>query len=396
MTKIAEDNTREMKQLDTEYSTAIREMMYGTPQDPGGFYSTRGQDTLDEHGATAAELEKVRQGILERASSPRVRAKLDQTTGTRRESELNSMAVFGEKNRRVANDMTAEARIADASANTAAKINSEDGPAALRQGLTILSHEVMDMAERNGWGPEVTTAKLMEAQTALLKQSFDNILASGDAAKARVFFENNKDKIDGRMWDTMEKSLKVGEVRQKEQIATEAILTRFPGDREAQLAAAKELDPEVQDGVRNRIQDDMATEKRVQAAAEQANFDDIWKQVQDQGSLDGVDVQKLTGLNPTQHRALRSYIKQRAEDGTGFATANSIETYNELASMTPEQLMATDLVDSKYITGLDRAAWEKFNDRRAQMIKEAKSRKRTLPAASSRLRSVHPLASAPT
>jgi hypothetical protein len=370
MDKLAQDNTREMKNLDTEYSTAIREAMYGTPQNPGGFYSTRGQDTLDQHPGVAEDLEKLRQDILERASSPRVRAKLEETTSARRESEFNSMMVFSEKNRRVANDLTAESRIADASANVAAKINTEDGPAALRQGLTILSHEVMDMADRNGWSPETTTAKMMEAQSAMLKGAFDNIIED-NPAKARVFFDNNKHLIDGRMWDNMEAQLETGEQLQKEQEASEAILTRFPNDRQAQLDAAKELDSEIQDGVRQRIQDDMATEKRIKAEAEERNFDDVWKQVQDQGSLDGVPVAALTALNPTQHKALRAYIEQRAEDGTGFAPANNVEIYNELASMTPEQLMATNLVDAKYIRGLDRAGWEKFSRDRQQFIKEA-------------------------
>ena len=373
MDKLAEDNTRMVKEGDIAYSTAIRELGYGTPQKPGGFYSTRGQNTLDGHAEASAQMEKARQEILKKyGTAPRVRAKLDLITQTRQESEAGQMAVFGETQRRVANDDVSEARVGMAVADAAARATAPDGPEVFAQSLRVVQQEVFDTAERNGTeNPLQIQAAMTERTSALVKASFD-VLKVSDPMAAKVFFEAHKEQlVDPRLWGKFESDIKVAVQREGEQVAFATILEQFPGDISAQLKAAKSLPPELQDGVRDRIQDEGAQAIRTQKAKQAKNFDDAWSTaVKNEGRTDSVDPEILASLNPTQRNALRTFRQQLAEDGSGFALVNNADVYNELATMDLDELSKVELRAPHYLSNLTDQSWQKFQDRRSNWLKQ--------------------------
>ena len=79
-----ENNAREAKELDVEYTERRRQLLYGdgTPQNPG-FFSTRGANAVEASPVIQEQLEEIRQEIIGKSSNGQVGRLFDETS-TRR------------------------------------------------------------------------------------------------------------------------------------------------------------------------------------------------------------------------------------------------------------------------------------------------------------------------
>lgn len=172
-----EDNEREAKKLDIELSSTLRSINYGdgTAQNPG-YFGLKGEAALQGYGNAQKAVQEAQKKLLESGKNDRVKQMFGEVAARRVESELNTMARFVGQERVRAADTVSEARLSEA-ANDAAK--AWNNPTIIQRSVGLAVNEIKDMAQRNGWGPEVEAAKVREATS---------VIATG-AAKAALAVE---------------------------------------------------------------------------------------------------------------------------------------------------------------------------------------------------------------
>jgi hypothetical protein len=369
LAKAAEDNAREAKRLDLEYSAKVRELMYGTPDNPGGFYSTRGQTTLDTHAATAEALEKARQDVLEATiDNPQLQARMSDLTAARRERELNQMAVFGEGQRRTANDEVGQARIASAAADAAAAVGAANGPQVLTQSLIIASNEIQDAADRNGWSPEVQLHKMEEAQTVILREVIENALVD-DPALAQQIYDDSKHMIKGDVHADIEKALESGTLRQQSQEAAAKFISDHPDSLKDQVAAVKDsdLDPKVKDETVRRLKAQDTLDRQAVAQEQALAEQEVWNQVRGGASLDDMDDVTLSKLSRVEFTQMQAFEKRRMEQASGYAEFNDPDIVNELNTMSDADFTNLNLNQGRYVGALTEEKWFQMSNRQNKL-----------------------------
>jgi hypothetical protein len=383
LAKQAEDNAREAKRLDLEYSAKVRELMYGTPNNPGGFYSSRGQNTLDTHGTTADALEQARQDIMKKTTdNPQLQARMDQLTAARRERELNQMAVFGETQRRTANDEVSEARIQDAASDAAAAVSAEDGPQRLTQSLVIAANEIQDMADRNGWSPEVQLHKMEEAQTVILRGVIENALVN-DPALAQQIYDDRKGMISGAVHADIEKALESGTLRQQSQEAAAKFISDHPESLKDQVAAVKDSDlsPKVKDETVRRLKDQDVLDRQAKAQEQSLAEQEVWNQVRGGASLDDIDDVTKAKVGRVEFTQMQAFERRRLDTRNGFAEANDPDIIDELNNMSDPEFAALNLNQGRYLGALRAEKWSQFSDRQNKLQNGSDAEKSALRSA---------------
>lgn len=229
-----EDNEREAKRLDVLFSQRLREINYGDGK-TSGFYGTRGTATLEALPDTEKAINDARREISQSVKNQAVRGLFDRSASVRQERELETMVRFTSDQRRVANDATSEARLGEAADDAAVAWND---PQVLARSITIAASEVDDMAERNGWSPEVAASKMQEAETHIYRTAIVAALQQ-DPDAAQTLYNRNKTQIDGRVRPEIEKLLETGVIRKQSQEAADQITALFPNDIDGARKAAR-------------------------------------------------------------------------------------------------------------------------------------------------------------
>lgn len=206
--QLIENNEREAKRLDVEYSRRLRTIAFGdgTPDNPG-YYNTRGENALSALGSVQEQIAKARDELLSSTTNPRVREMFGMASEIRQENQLEGIFRYASKQRELANDAVSEARIAEARDDAA---TAWADPKLLAQSEALVRSEVMDMAERNGWADEVVASKMEAEVTAVYAAAIQNA-ALADVGSARQLFEAVRSKVDGVGQATLERTLQVAE-----------------------------------------------------------------------------------------------------------------------------------------------------------------------------------------
>jgi hypothetical protein len=320
-----EDNERETKRLDVELSQAVRALTVGDDKTPG-FYSARGEAAVAAHKDAEKAITEARRKLLESTKNARVREMFGSLSAARVERELGGLASHVAKERRVANDAISEARINEASDDAGAHWNNSK---VIGQSSAIARQEVADMAARNGWNPVVTASKMQEAQTVLHRRVIESALVH-DPGAAKAYFDQNKDKIDGRVHPELEKALEAGTLRQQSQAKEDEIMARGLGEGAAMSEARKIKDAKLRDETVARLQRRFAEKDRIDADQRRKAKESAWQGVINGGSVDDIDPTTLANMDGTSISAMRTFEQKRAKDGRGFANASEPAAYNEL------------------------------------------------------------------
>ena len=356
--------------------------MRGTPDSPGGFYSTRSQETLDAHGPAQEELEKIRKEILDATDNSRVKKILSLSTLARSETELGRMAVYSEEQRRVANDQMGKARIGDATSNATSRINDLGGasvlsdgtlnPAAnqvVTDGLVVVAHEVQDEMDRNGiTDPVVQTRSAEIAQTAYL----DEVIKAANEKNPRLaeaIFKRYKEMIDGQLHAKIQSELDAGLLRQVSQETAATLITKHPKDLKAQIDEARDTidDQQMEDAVITRLKAEATLAKNVSVQQEKERIQLAWNEILSGKSLDDLPPQLVAALPRTEHQALQKFQTARLDGRSGYAEANDPAIVNELETM-GKGLVNVDMLQGRYISGLTREKWESIVSKKQTLL----------------------------
>jgi len=370
-----EDNEREAKALDVEFSKRLSAITYGDDQNEG-YYASRGENAIKGYKDTTNKIEEARRQTMEGVANPRVREMFGTVSAARVAREGESLSRHVAAQRRVANDSVSEARLNEAADDAGRAWND---PKVVGQSMAIVRGEVQDMAERNGWAPEVTASKMQEAQTVLHRSVINSAMVS-DPAAAKAYFDKNKDKIDGRVHADIEKAIEAGTLRQQSQAAEDSIMARGMGEAAALAEARKIKDPKLRDETVARVTNRYAEAARIDARAEKANREEAWSTILKGGSSDDLTPQQLAALG-TQVSSIKEFEARRAKDGRGYAKASDPDVDNTLHRMFIDDKLAFAEYDmTKAINGLTE---ERYNYWRAQQRTVNKADEKAKEAATS-------------
>lgn len=189
-----EDAKREARDLDTEYSNAIRELQRGdgTDENPG-YLNLAGENAVNGREDHITALEDLHKTMLERASSDRVGELVGRAFNSRFKSALDGSAVHFGGQRRVANKASFDAHQA-AIADDAAVAGAAGDADGVEDLAMLAGAQAAENAQETGADP---TLAAEAAITDILKSEIER-RALTDPAAAREFFEEHKDDIDGR------------------------------------------------------------------------------------------------------------------------------------------------------------------------------------------------------
>lgn len=229
-----EDNAREAKNLDIQFSEAIRQIGYGdgTEANPG-YYSLRGEAAVAGNKGAAEAIAEARKRLVATARNPRVAELFGTAAATRVEQEMGQIARFTERERRVAHDATAEARIATALSDAAAAYNNPEVAATSR---AVISAEVAALAKSNGWSADVQKARLAEANSTMVLGSIKAALAADDLDTAEKLLDANVAGMTGGAKTEAIKLLEQQGLDKAAQALGNEARRLFPGSLDKQVA----------------------------------------------------------------------------------------------------------------------------------------------------------------
>jgi len=349
-----EDNERDAKSQDVEFSKELSAITYGNDENEG-YYASRGENAIKSYGDVQKNIEETRKARLDAIQNPRVREMFESASTTRTAREGESMSRHVQAQRRVANDTVSEARLNEA-ADDAGRAHNDNK--VIGQSLGIARAEVADMGERNGWAPEVVASKMQEAQT-VIHRSVINAAMVQDPMAAQAYYDKNKDKIDGRVHAEIEKALEAGTLRKQSQDAEDSIMSRGLDEASAMKAARAIKDPKVRDETVARIGNRFAENARIEARKERESKQAAWDVVKKGGTTDDLTPQQLAALPMGAFSSMREFEIRRAKDGMGYAKAPDPETETMLHRLFMDDKAAFAEYDMTQVIGkLDKPKYD--------------------------------------
>lgn len=369
-----ENNDRELKRLDIEYTRQRRELLMGdgTPQNPG-FYSLRGEDALAQADKIQLQLKKIRDDVGATASNPEVTRRFSEMTGIRQENEIAQVQRFVLQERRTAEATLAEARI-DEAVQDAVTAGLQDRTT-YNQSKAILRGEVIDLGESQGLAPEVIQNRIEEAMTVLHQNMIMAAIKRGDISEANEFFQETKALIDGPIAADLENALNKASDLKFAQESVDNIMG-FGLDVTGSLAKAREIeDPEVRKLAVSMVKDrfreiELAKSlARNEASANAFRFisdgnslNDFQEQFPDQFAILAGDGNIMGMLQRREDAIAEGRIFRRTSDGKTFAAISQLPV-EELARLDLSQF-TQEFTESEYNSALSiqRGAQERLKN----------------------------------
>lgn len=238
----ADDNARISKDLDNQLAAKLRDYFFGED----GFYNYKGEEAIARGARVASDVEKIRSEVAAGITNDRVRKNYDLISASRINQDLETSSRHVMTQRQVANTATSEVRIKEAIDDAA--VGWTD-PKILSRSQTIIDNEIADLAELNGWSPEVQASKAQEGRTAMYSAAIVSAIKADQVGQARKIFDRYKTYIDGPERADIEKSLRAEGKLGEAQKATDDIISAG-GTFSEQLAAARRIkDPDLRQSV---------------------------------------------------------------------------------------------------------------------------------------------------
>lgn len=277
-----EDDKRAVKDADNQFSAFLRSVEFGETDEKGnvtrrGFYDMKGGEAVSGAPATKMEVQDKLKELMGTMANQSQKDAFSNAAYARLNTAFENIDKYTLDQRRVAADMTDDARINEAKDNFAAH------PFDRRvrgQSLIIATEATTSKAKRNGWSPEVTISKMQEAQSAVLKKGIEAAIQQNPTG-AQALYEEAKGSIDGTLRPEIETLLKDAVVRQKGQQEADAIMSRPDWSDIKRLKVARDIkDPLVRDDVvrrvKNRIAENEAFRSKRVKEVEDALYQRVW------------------------------------------------------------------------------------------------------------------------
>ena len=203
----------ELKQLDADFSTSIRDLMYGNPDaEVEGYLSTQNENAISGYVPLRQKIAEVRQELHDGASSDSVRERFTLAASRRVNVAYTSAAMHVNNAQKSQYELVTKARINNA-VNDAA-----NNPALLNHSLATIGQEVGSLMMRNGVSDsEVISGAILEEQSRAVSTSISVSLTQNNPQGAASILRDYGQMMTGvdkaRVSVGVMRSLVVGEAQ---------------------------------------------------------------------------------------------------------------------------------------------------------------------------------------
>lgn len=364
----AEDNERQAKDLDNQFSAFVRDYTLGD----GGFYTKKGEAAIAAGPRVQEDIEKKRQELLGKAPNKRVRDMFDLSSSSRANTTYDKAAGYILQERNAANNATAQTRIFEATQDAAAAYNDDKQ---LNRSQAIIENEVNALGELNGWSPEIIASKIQTERTNMYSQAIRSAMKHQQTDVARNLFDRVKSTLDGVEQAELAKIISSEDLLGKAQRTADEIVAAHTDFNAQYEAAGKIADPKLR-----KETEDMIIE-RAGRLAQLYNIDRTLSTQERQTtilgesdrimSMPGTEADKLAAARAIEDPEIRSAVtadisnrltetrtlENREYDrvlGVASQAINSGQTLNEWAAANPEEYMTLSK-NTQAISGLREA-----------------------------------------
>ena len=344
-----ENNERQAKELDVELAEGLRTLGYGNGRDDPGFYSTRGEVTVNAAPDAKKRMEDLQRDLSARAAgNPQVQKMYAKSSRARIARETANIDRHTLKQTQVANQAASEARMGEA---------IEDGvayndPEILARSAGIIQMEIADQTERLGWSPEVAQAEQEKALTALYRNAIYQATRQGDVATAKQLLDTYGAQMDGTI--RAEATAFVEKAAMDIDVIDEvdSYLASDLTEKEAMARASSEDNPDKRKALRREVTGRYAQKRRFEDEERKAIREEAYDAVQGTGDSGPVALSAWARENPDKYRKLDGADVTRLEraelkrmEGDMFAPVTDGKTFTDLAKMPTSELAEVNLAE---------------------------------------------------
>ncbi len=173
-----------LKRLDVEFSTRVRELMYGDPETGrGGYMNSRGEAALGSYKTVRDGINAIREDVVGKAQGRDVRNRLMMSVDQNMTSAFTRMAQHSNAQRRSVAAALAEARMENA------LNDAYNDPALLNKALAVVESETRaGMAAQGLSDPAILESRLRDGQSGVVKNVIGGLLNRKDVVGAAEAF----------------------------------------------------------------------------------------------------------------------------------------------------------------------------------------------------------------
>jgi len=339
-----EDDERNAKELDVDFNSRRRTILYGDGTDANpGYYSLKGAAAVEAHPEVMQRLQKERDAVSASAKSDHSRRMFDKSSFTKSDHDFETMGAFQSRARVEANLTASVAR--QQSAVDDAVLAPYD-PVVVATSTSIIRNEVFSQAKSQGWKPETTQTELKKAMTVMYSGMVKGALNRSDVPGAVAILAAHKDKMIPAVAAELDHLLKNPKLLAQTQDAVDKLLSTQLTEEEM-VHAAKNLykeQPELRESVvkalgaefsRRKTRDDhyrqeQAKDWNSQIASGKTTLSELQKTHPEIWAAISGDYYLARGIEATQDGINKGEIHSRVSD-KGLVDSLDTKTPVELA-----------------------------------------------------------------
>ena len=335
-----------LRERDNLLSAKIRELMSGD----GGYLSLTGKAAVDAKGNIEKQLEAYKKELAKELD-PRILPKYNQVSDQRLSSTFSSIDSHNRTQGDVWNKLEREVRITGQIENSIAAF---DNPQAMKLefdlGIVEVNSKLLDVYGIDASAPKddtekaIIAAETLQYTTKVHEGVINNLLANGRYTAANTHFEDNRDAIDGSMYDNITKSLQA-HTNKGETLTRVNEIRALGGTIAEQLVEARKItDPTLQDSVVAGIKARFDEDNKIIKVDQDAALVDAHKLIADGAKTrEDIDADVWTRLNGSQQAELESLFTSMADQEDARQDEEKAE----------KEALASDIVYEKLAKGIE-------------------------------------------
>lgn len=254
------------------------------------------------------------------------RQMFDEIAQSRRQLSLNSVSGYEAGERRNSFNNSAKALI---ETSIAAASEAAFNPSAIEFEKARILETIGDLADSNGWTPEIVKAESEAAMTAMHGAVVTSLMAKTPLA-AQEYFKNNRDEISGKARAAMEVQIEAAVVDEKGFNKANAIFDDESSFDEAVKEVRKIKDKDLQKATRDHLRLMYADEVAARQENERTASDDAWKIMASGRNISNIPPTIWANLAGTEQIRLQQFEQARAAAQIKPVTVDNVDVLSEL------------------------------------------------------------------
>ena len=343
-----------LRERDNLLSAKIRELI----SDDGGYLSLTGRSAVDAKEGIEAQIAAYKKELAKELE-PRILGKYNQVSDQRIATALGTIDRHNRSQGDAWNKLEREVRISGQIQNSIAAF---DDPQAMKLefdlGMVEVNSKLLDVYGIDASAPKddtekaIIAAETLQYTTKVHEGVINNLLANGRYTAANTHFEDNRDAIDGSMYDNITKSLQA-HTNKGETLTRVNEIRALGGTISEQLVEARKItDPTLQESVVAGIKARFDEDNKIIKVDQDAALVEAHKLIADGAKTrEDIDADVWTALGGTHQKTLEALFTQRADQEDARQDEEKREkeieandnVYNKLAR--GEEVTQADLMD---------------------------------------------------